>query len=188
MRKTGGWVKRAWARVESWSICAMEIGGCGSRVRRANAGLLEESGVAVGRLALLLLLLLLSVRRWAADSQAWNAARVSSSLGIDSELRIALTSFFALSSSMDAWEVFCVKGRLVRVELTRFVDAEAARVATVFTNAGFDARGRRGVAEGSVEAAKKRRGWPGCSSIYSHNWQTGLGRGRMASVVGFIVG
>ena len=81
-----------------------------------------------------------------------------------------------------------MKGRLVRVELTRFVDAEAARVATVFTSVGFAARGRRGVAESSVEAAKKRRGWPGCSSIYSHNWQTGLGRGRMASVAGFIVG
>ena len=176
--------------MESWSICAAEIEGCGSRVRRAIAGLLEESGVAVDRLALLLLLLLLllSVRRWAADSQAWNAARVSSSLGIGSELRIALTSFFALSSSMDAWEVFCVEGRLAHVELTGFVDAEAGRVATVFTNAVFDVRGRRGVAESSVEAAKKRRGWPGCSSIYSHNWQTGLGRGRVASMVGFMVG
>ena len=69
-----------------------------------------------------------------------------------------------------------MEGRLVRVELTGFVDAEAARVATtVFTNAGFNARGRRGVAESSVEAAKKRRGRPRCSSIYSHNWQTGLG-------------
>ena len=48
MRKTGGWVRRAWATAESWSICAAEIGGCGSRVRRADAGLLEESGVAVG--------------------------------------------------------------------------------------------------------------------------------------------
>jgi hypothetical protein len=189
VRKTGGWVRRAWARVESWSICATEIGGCGSRVKRANAGLLEESDVVVGRLALLLLLLLsLFVRRWAADSQARNAARVSSSLGIGSELRIALTSFFALSSSVDAWEVFCVEGRLVRMELMGFVDAEAGRVATVFTNAVFDARSRRGVAESSVEAAKKRRGWPGCSSIYSHNWQTGLGRGRVASMVGFIVG
>ena len=175
--------------MESWSICAAEIEGCGSRVRRANAGLLEESGVAVGRLVLLvLLLLLLSVRRWAADSQAWNAARVSSSLGIGSELRIALTSFFALSSSMDAWEVFCVEGRPAHAELTGFVDAEAPRVATVFTNAGFDARGWRGVVESSVEAAKKRRGWPGCCSIYSHNWQTGLGRGRTASVVDFMGG